>query len=89
MRLLPNSGNERVIDRLRDWLHPGASIDLMSPGFSLHAFAETRDLLAKPGRVRLLLGEHKALVQSLFGGAADISHRGKLQGRWLARAAHE
>ncbi|MCW5737193.1 MAG: DEAD/DEAH box helicase family protein [Enhydrobacter sp.] len=89
MRLLPNSGNERVIDRLRDWLHPGASIDLMSPAFSLHAFAETRDLLAKPGRVRLLLGEPQGLVQSLFGGAADISHRGKLQGRWLARAAHE
>lgn len=61
----------------------------MSPHFSLHAFAETRDVLAKLGHVRLLLGEHQAVVQSLFGDAADISHRGKLQGRWLARTAHE
>lgn len=89
MRLLRNSGNERVIDQLREWLRPGASIDLMSPEFSLHAFAETRDMMAKPGRVRMLLGEQKALIQSLFGGAADISYRGKLQGRWLARAAHD
>jgi hypothetical protein len=89
MRLLRNSGNERVIDQLRDWIRPGASIDLMSPEFSLHAFAETRDILARPGRVRLLLGEQKTLTQSFFGGAADISYRGKLQGRWLARAAHD
>jgi hypothetical protein len=87
MRLLPNSGNERVIDRLREWLKPGASVDLVSSGFSLHAFAETRDMLAKPGRVRLLLGEEAALRQSLFGGTADISWRNRLQGRWLARTA--
>ncbi|KTQ96008.1 helicase [Aureimonas ureilytica] len=89
MRLLRNSGNERVIDQLRDWLRPGASIDLMSQEFSLHAFAETREMVTKPGRVRLLLGEQKGLIQSLFGGTADISYRGKLQGRWLARAAHD
>nr|WP_242405487.1 helicase-related protein [Komagataeibacter xylinus] len=46
-------------------------------------------MMAKPGDVRLLLGEEKALIQSLFGGAADISYRGRLQGRWLARAAHD
>lgn len=89
MRLLRNSGNERVIDRLRDWLRPGVSIDLMSREFSLHAFAEAQDMMAKPGRVRLLLGEPKTLIQSLFGGAADISYQGKLQGRWLARAARD
>jgi len=89
MRLLRNSGNERVIDQLRDWLNPDASIDLMSPEFSLHAFAETRDVITRPGRVRLLLGDQKALIQSLFGGLADISYRSKLQGRWLARAAHD
>lgn len=61
MKLLRNSGNERVIDRLRDWLRPGASIDLMSPEFSLHAFAEMQDMMAKPGRIRLLLGEENLL----------------------------
>ena len=89
MKLLGNTGNERVIDQLGEWLVSGASIDLMSPDFSLHAFAETRDMLAKPGPVRLLIGESAAQGQSLFGGPADITYRGKLQGRWLARAAHD
>lgn len=89
MKLLRNSGNERVIDQLRDWLRPTVPVDLMSAEFSLFAFAETRDLLTKSGPVKLLLGEQNALIQSLFGGEADISYRGKLQGRWLARVAHD
>lgn len=89
MKLLRNAGNERVIDEIRDWLRPGAALDLMSPEFSLHAFAETREMLAKPGRVRLLLGANDSLTGTLFGSSTDIAYRGKLQGRWLARAAHE
>ncbi|MGO8599003.1 helicase-related protein [Rhizobium ruizarguesonis] len=61
----------------------------MSPQFSLHAFAELRDIWEKPGNVRLLLGEPRFLVEHLFGGPADIPYRNRLQGRWLARAAHE
>lgn len=89
MRLLKNAGNERVIDQLREWLRTGATIDLMSPDFSLQAFAETRDMLAKPGRVRLLLGERNSLTKALFGGVSDIPARGRLQGRWLAKVAHD
>jgi helicase-like protein/type III restriction/modification enzyme restriction subunit len=89
MRLIRNSGNERVIDELKDWVRPGAAIDVMSPEFSLHAFAETRELFSKPGGIRLLLGEQAVRAQSLFGGAADIAYRGRLQGRWLARTAHD
>lgn len=89
MKLLKNSGNERVIDQLQAWVRPGAAIDVMSPDFSLHAFAETRELFSKPGNVRLLLGEEAARGQSLFNGAADIAYRGRLQGRWLAKAAHD
>src|SRR5262245_58128891 len=87
MRLLQNTGNERVIDQLRKWLASGESVDLMSPYFSLHAFAEVCELLAKPATVRLLLGEGAAHGPSLFGGPADITYRSKLQGRWLARTA--
>ncbi len=61
MKLIRNSGNERVIDRLREWLAQGASIDLMSPIFSVHAFAEVRELGqfpwlddARPGNIRHL-----------------------------------
>ena len=72
MKLLRNSGNERVIDCLREWLAPGTAVDLMSPAFSLYAFAETRDLLAKAGRCRILLGEETSLAGSLFGG--EVRH---------------
>ena len=89
MRLLRNSGTERVIDALREWLAPGAAVDLMSPAFSLFAFAETRDLFAKSGRCRILLGEESSLAGALFGGEDDIAARGRLQGRWLAKAASE
>jgi hypothetical protein len=89
MKLLRNTGNERVIDSLRTWLEPGSTVDLMSPAFSLYAFAEMRDLLLKSGQCRILLGDEAALSGSLFGGAADIAARGKLQGRWLAKVAAE
>ncbi|SDL83387.1 helicase-related protein [Paracoccus chinensis] len=89
MKILRNAGNERAIDCLRAWLEPGSAIDLMSPAFSLYAFAELRDLLLKSENCRILLGEKAALSGSLFGGAADIAARGKLQGRWLARTAAE
>jgi hypothetical protein len=87
MKLLKNTGNERVIDRLRDWLAPGASLDLMSPTFSVNAFAEVRELIEKADKCRLLLGNEATLAASLFGGPADIAFRGLLQGRWLARLA--
>lgn len=87
MKLIRNSGNERVIDRLREWLAQGASVDLMSPTFSVHAFAEVRELIEKAEKCRLLLGDEAALADSLFGGPADIVSRGQLQGRWLARLA--
>jgi hypothetical protein len=45
MRLLPNTGSDRGIDHLRQWLTPGASVDFMSPSFSLLAFAELREAL--------------------------------------------
>jgi hypothetical protein len=87
MKLIRNSGNDRVIDRLREWLTPGSAIDFMTPTFSVHAFAETRESLEKADRCRLLLGEPNALSESLFGGPPDISYRNKIQDRWLARLA--
>jgi hypothetical protein len=85
MKLIRNSGNDRVIDRLREWLTAGSAIDFMTPTFSVHAFAETREFIDKADRCRLLLGDPNALAEALFGGAADISYRNRLQTRWLAR----
>ncbi|WP_242217611.1 helicase-related protein [Shinella zoogloeoides] len=61
----------------------------MSPDFSLYAFAETHDQLKKAGRCRILLGSDTSITGSLYGGPGDITARGKLQSRWLAKIAGE
>jgi hypothetical protein len=86
MRFVQNTGNDRVVDLLRDWLVPGTAIDVMSPAFSIFAYAEVRELL-ESASCRLLLGVPDGVKASLFGGSADIASRGKLQGRWLAKLA--
>lgn len=70
---------------MREWLHPGALVDVVSPSFSLRAFAELRDALDRIERCRLLLGDASTVLPDLFGGEADIVFRGQLHGRWLAR----
>jgi hypothetical protein len=86
MRLVQNTGNDRVVDLLRDWAVPGSAIDVMSPAFSIFAYAEVQDLL-ESSSCRLLLGAPDEVEASLFGNSADIASRGKLQGRWLAKLA--
>jgi len=87
MRLLRNSGADRGIDHLRRWLTHGASVDVVSPTFSLWAFAELKDALDHVDRCRLLLGETASIAPGLLGGDADIVSRSQLQARWLARLA--
>ena len=89
MRLVRNSGTDRGVDSLREWLTQGTNVDLVSPSFSLFAFAELWDALDRVERCRLLLGEPDAILPGLFGGDADIASRGSLQGRWLARLASD
>jgi hypothetical protein len=87
MKLLRNSGTDRGIDLLREWLTPGARVDVVSPSLSLWAFAELKDALDRVERCRLLLGEPDSIAPSLLGSDADIAFRGQLQARWLARIA--
>ena len=89
MDLIRNTGRERVLDKLEEWLHPGSSLDIMSPSLSLHAFAEVRELLRKAGSVRLLLADEASKTSSLFGGNSDIGYRNKLQSRWHAKSTLE
>ena len=51
MRLVTNSGGDRVIDELRQSLQGAGSLALASPQFSLFAFAETAELLGRLGVV--------------------------------------
>lgn len=83
MRIVRNSGTDRVLDALRPALTPGARLDVASPEFSLFAFAELRELLEQVERCRMVLP--LADDPRLLGSDADRAARNQLQSRWLAR----
>ncbi|MBI6546283.1 MAG: hypothetical protein HY692_05780 [Cyanobacteria bacterium NC_groundwater_1444_Ag_S-0.65um_54_12] len=84
MRLIKNTGSDRVIDELRQALVPPSSLDLVCPAFSLFAFAELRDLLEKLESCRVVLPAIDDEL-GLNGSDADRVFRNRLQLRWLAR----
>ena len=55
MKLIKNTGSERVIGELREALVPSSSLDLTSPTFSIFAFAELRDVLEKLDACRMVI----------------------------------
>lgn len=83
MRLIPNSGADRVIDLFRPHLKPGHQLSCITPSFSLFAFAELRDVLNKLERVQLILPPTDEGLDFL-GGEGDRASRNRLQSRWLA-----
>jgi hypothetical protein len=83
MRLVPNSGVDRVIDLVRPHLMPGSQLGCVTPSFSLFAYAELRDALAKLERVQLILPPTDDALEFL-GGDGDRANRNRLQARWLA-----
>ena len=83
MRLIQNSGTDRVIDLVRPHLKLGSKVGCVTPSFSLFAFAEVRDALAKLERVQLILPPGDDSLD-LLGGDGDRANRNKLQARWLA-----
>ena len=85
MRLIKNSGNDRVIDELRQCLSEKSLLDIASPEFSLFAFAELQDLLANLGQVRLALPSSDYNDWSILGKEVDRAFRNRLQNRWLAK----
>lgn len=83
MRLVQNSGADRVVDLMRPHLKPGSQLGCVTPSFSLFAFAELRDALTKLERVQLILPPQNDSLQYL-GGDGDRANRNRLQARWLA-----
>ncbi|MBF4483173.1 helicase-related protein [Dehalococcoides mccartyi] len=84
MKLIKNTGSDRVIDELRQILASKSSLDLASPSFSLFAFAELRDFLEKLEGCRIVLPILKDSELGLTGSDADRVFRNYLQLRWLA-----
>jgi len=89
MKLIRNTGSERVIDELRKCLAGQSALDVASPAFSLFAFGEVRELLSKLDKCRLVLPASEAGDLGLLGSASDRSFRNRLQTRSLAKQCAE
>lgn len=85
MKLIKNTGNDRVIDELRQSLVPPSTLDLASPAFSLYAFAELRESLESIDSCRMVLSVSNGQDSWLTGSEADRPFRNRLQLHWLAR----
>lgn len=83
MKLINNSGSDRVIDLMRPHLMPGHLLGCVTPSFSLFAFAELRDVLDKLDSVQLILPRVNDEL-GFFGDEGDRAARNRLQSRWLA-----
>jgi SNF2 family DNA or RNA helicase len=89
MKIIKNSGNERVIDELRKCLVAQSTLDIASPSFSLFAFGEVRELLHKLDKCRVVLPNANADDLGIVDSIADRSFRNHLQTRWLAKQCAE
>ena len=88
MRIVRNAGTDRVLDLARPGITPGGELDIVSPAFSLFAFADLHEDLFKGGHARLVLPPDDADL-ALLGGTADRGRRNQLQLRWLAARCAE
>ena len=73
MRLIANSGTDRVVDALRKALPGAGRLDVASPEFTLFAFSEVRDLLDGLEKCRVVLPATKAEFTANTGVAADAA----------------
>ena len=83
MKLVRNTGNDRVVDLVRRALRAGRRLDLVTPTLSLFAFAELLPHLATLERGRVVLPPEDSVLTPL-GSDADRPARNRLQARWLA-----
>lgn len=83
MRLVRNTGNDRVIDLVQPLLSSGQEVGVVSAALSTFAFAELLSGLQEVKRCQLILPPEGSDLQ-LLGSVADRPARNRLQARWLA-----
>ena len=83
MKLLSNSGSDRVLEWLHEALAKGGQLDVATPELSLFAFSAIESQLAGTGSARWLLPPAGSDL-SLLGGPADRASRNLLLSRGLA-----
>ena len=88
MRVLPNTGRDRVVDVIQPHLGGGGSIDMAASELSLFAFATLQEELSRLQGARLVLPD-EGLLAGLLGGEHDRAERNTLRARWLAARLRE
>lgn len=83
MKLVRNTGNDRVVDIIRSSLDHGKGLDMVTPTLSVFAFAELLPQFGAVGPCRLVLPPSNSDLVP-FGTDADRPARNRLQSRWLA-----
>lgn len=89
MKLINNTGNNRVIDALRQNVQAGATLDIATPNLSLFAFSELQEILNHTTNTRLIIPLNENNDLMLLGSNADRPARNRMQARWLARKCSE
>lgn len=84
MRLITNTGGDRVVDELQKCLAPNSMLDIASPAFSLFAFSELKQPLEQLVSCRVVLPSADKIDLLITGSEADRPFRNRLQTRWLA-----
>ncbi|KAF1712239.1 helicase [Pseudoxanthomonas kalamensis DSM 18571] len=84
MRIIRNSGAERVIDLVRPQMQAGCRLDAVTPALSLFAFSELMKEAARLDSARLLLPQDDTDLADL-GSELDRASRNQLRTRWLAK----
>ncbi len=83
MKLIQNTGANRLVDYVRPTLSRHARLDIASPSISLFAFAELMRELQAVSECRLILPPDMPPT-TLLGTPADRPSRNRLNARWLA-----
>jgi hypothetical protein len=84
MKLVRNTGNDRVVDLVSTETATSHSLDVVTPHLSLFGFAALRQSVARIAFTRMILPPVGSDLM-LLGDAADRAARNRLQTRWLAR----
>ena len=83
MRIVRNTGLDRVVDVVRPWFGAGNRVDLVSRTLSLFAFGQISGDLSQMAAARIVLPSNEADLEFL-GSIGDRAARNRLQARWLA-----
>ncbi|HBU23131.1 MAG TPA: helicase [Chlorobaculum sp.] len=83
MKLVRNTGSDRVADLIHPAVLDGRQLDAVTPGLSIFAWAQLLRGLRRAERCRMVLPADLSMMP-LLGSATDRSARNQLQSRWLA-----